>query len=88
VSDVIRYTDSAGWSWRVCEVADRAPAADREDEPLVPEVEPGHGRLYFFSRLGTRRLLHYPESWPSLPHRDLEELCHQAELLAAPMRLA
>lgn len=84
MSDVIRYIDSAGWAWRVCEVADRAAAHDEAEEfaPLEVQRAIANGRLYFFSRLGTRRLQQYPPAWDHLSRPDLEALCHQAEDLA------
>ena len=40
MSDVIRYIDSAGWHWQVCEVADRrggdAPADDAHPDEASP----------------------------------------------------
>ncbi len=77
MSHVIRYIDSAGWAWEVCEVV--APVAPvRADAPPLDD-DGGLGSLYFFSRLGTRRLSAYPDSWSHLTKPDLERLCHEAQ---------
>ncbi len=105
---MIRYVDSAGWTWEVCELADRpaAPAsptadagpiarpadarpvhrgaADRPpssaDDPLAglgaPELP---GELYFFSRVGARKLRDYPPTWTQLSRTGLEALCDRAQ---------
>jgi len=109
---VIRYVDSAGWTWEVCELADRpaAPAprtadagpnagpagaiplhpgiADRApspaaDDPLARlDAPPGPGELYFFSRVGARKLRDYPPTWTQLSRTGLEALCDRAQDLA------
>lgn len=103
---MIRYVDSAGWTWEVCELADRrapaAPAAaDRagyaEAIPLHPGIadrsgplavaappEPPEaldvpGQLYFFSRVGARKLRDYPPTWTQLSRTGLEALCDRAQ---------
>lgn len=96
---MIRYVDSAGWTWEVCELADRpapaAPAAavvptDRAD-PIA--LHPGladapldslesldvSGELYFFSRVGARKLREYPPTWTRLSRDGLEALCARAQ---------
>ena len=83
---MIRYVDSGGWTWEVCESAARdlsvpadvVPSAGRA--PLADAVVADDmGELYFFSRLGTRKLRSYPESWFSLPRTELEALCDTAQ---------
>ena len=105
---MIRYVDSAGWTWEVCELADRPAApdshsadagpiarpadalpvhrgvADRppssDDDPLArlgaPELP---GELYFFSRVGARKLRDYPPTWTQLSRTGLEALCDRAQ---------
>ena len=110
---MIRYVDSSGWTWEVCELADRlgtvepaeaAPAAaaastmptaapHRADGRLAPATgladassaddvgsadDASAGQLYFFSRVGTRKLRGYPPSWSQLPRAELEALCDAA----------
>ena len=96
---MIRYVDSSGWTWAVCELADRphpggsaaeaAPPVERQltrwptraDAPrdgLEEEADAPPGELYFFSRLGTRKLRGYPARWAELPRAGLEALCAQA----------
>ena len=107
--DVIRYVDSSGWTWAVCELADRLGAnepadaavaasdatsqpAARHDGRLHAGPHPADaapsdaegapddpaGQLYFFSRVGTRKLRGYPSSWSQLPRAGLEALCAAA----------
>ena len=111
---MIRYVDSAGWTWEVCELADRRAAstpsaaatwpavsrgaaprlgdavaahpglADRApvaDDPLAPLAE--SGELYFFSRVGARKLRDYPATWTQLSRTGLEALCDRAQDLDA-----
>jgi hypothetical protein len=110
---VIRYVDSCGWTWAVCELADRpgpdsadadadappgrrARAAPPPDRPLalaphraaggpadLPAGDAGEppGELYFFSRLGTRKLRGYPAAWAVLPRAGLEALCERAQVI-------
>ena len=101
---MIRYVDSAGWTWEVCELADRnatsappagpARPADRlARAPLAPPIvadraapEPdpldAMGELYFFSRVGARKLRgDYPPTWTQLSRTDLEALCDRAQEL-------
>jgi hypothetical protein len=119
-NDVIRYVDSSGWTWAVCELADRpsadgladaapverpallaerrltlsppradaAPdwpddvagdtADDTADDPDADDAMDAPGELYFFSRLGTRKLRGYPARWAALPRAELEALCARA----------
>ena len=94
---MIRYVDSAGWTWEVCELADRpAPAASLAvaaprgrpadavafhpglaDAPPDPLEIPGE--LYFFSRVGARKLRDYPPTWTQLSRTGLEALCDRAQ---------
>ena len=107
---MIRYVDSAGWTWEVCELADRRaatgphpvgarPAARRPTDAIA--VHPGvadrprgdagdalagfggAGELYFFSRVGARKLRDYPTTWTQLSRRGLEALCARAQDLDA-----
>ena len=108
---MIRYVDSAGWTWEVCELADRpaptapnadagpvagpadaravhpgladrpAPLADAPLERLEPVELPGE--LYFFSRVGARKLRDYPPTWTQLSRTGLEALCDRAQDLDA-----
>lgn len=67
----IRYVDSEGWRWEVFEVR-RTTEVD----------EPTPGSLYFFSRLGSRRLdSDYPATWARLPRPALEQLCELARFV-------
>jgi hypothetical protein len=92
---VIRYVDSAGWTWEVCELADRpapdAPAAAAPTARTGPSsLPPGladapldsldvSGELYFFSRVGARKLREYPPTWTQLSRDGLEALCDRAQ---------
>lgn len=76
---MIRYIDSAGWAWEVCEVVAPAAPPVRADAPPPADEDGALGSLYFFSRLGTRRLSAYPDSWSHLTKPDLERLCHEAQ---------
>ena len=105
---MIRYVDSAGWTWQVCELADRpaapaSPSADAgpnarpadaraahpglADRPAPPAPDPlAHldvpelaGELYFFSRVGARKLRDYPPTWTQLSRTGLEALCDRAQ---------
>ncbi len=76
---MIRYIDSAGWAWEVCEVVAPATPPRRADAPPPADEDSALGSLYFFSRLGTRRLRAYPDSWSHLTTPDLERLCHDAQ---------
>lgn len=94
---MIRYVDSAGWTWEVCELADRpAPAAPTvvaglADRPaaaiafrpgpadLPPDPLDVPGELYFFSRVGARKLRDYPPTWTQLSRTGLEALCDRAQ---------
>lgn len=112
---MIRYVDSAGWTWEVCELADRpalgaSPAdvpADRHADGFADSlaVRPGRadrrvpladarpadaaldrlgpldvpGELYFFSRVGARKLRDYPPTWTQLSRTGLEALCDRAQ---------
>ena len=104
---MIRYVDSAGWTWEVCELADRpAPAAPSADAGPIARpadartVHPGladrpapladapfdrllpidaSGELYFFSRVGARKLRDYPPTWTQLSRTGLEALCDRAQ---------
>lgn len=94
---MVKYVDSSGWTWEVCELADRLadppsslatlrrgaarPAADAPPGP-VEAAAVGDGTLYFLSRRGTRKLRRYPRVWSSLPREALEELCERAVALA------
>ena len=100
---MIRYVDSAGWTWEVCELADRhaaivpsptaafsgalpvhpglADRAEPPDDPLAGIAMPGE--LYFFSRVGARKLRDYPPTWTTLSRTGLEALCDRAEDLDA-----
>ena len=122
---MIRYVDSSGWTWDVCEVArdlddgdgaiaapdsgmttlaasprarERDPRATLTDGPAelrpIPHADSARGSsgedsdpfgddaaLYFLSRLGTRKLRHYPPSWHELPRTELEALCWSAEIV-------
>jgi len=109
---VIRYVDSCGWTWAVCELADRptpdaasaaadtpagrgAPASPLTDRPVALAATLGDadpydadeptapGELYFFSRLGTRKLRGYPARWAELPRAGLEALCQKARDVGA-----
>lgn len=106
---MIRYVDSAGWTWEVCELADRpaAPASPTADAgPIARPTDaiPVHqgvadrplsrvaadplahldgaevpGELYFFSRVGARKLRDYPPTWTQLSRTGLEALCDRAQ---------
>lgn len=120
---MIRYVDSSGWTWDVCEVArdlvadatsatatDPPPAARDAARPFAdhhrrrgadgPADRPARSSppgaparrttddpfaadsaLYFLSRIGTRKLRHYPPSWHELPHAELEALCWSADVV-------
>ena len=117
---MIRYVDSSGWTWDVCEVARDLDAADGAGEApdaghatLAASPRPGERErraaltdgpadlrpipradrapadmdpfgdcaLYFLSRLGTRKLRHYPPGWDALPQPELEALCSSAEVV-------
>jgi hypothetical protein len=107
---VIRYVDSCGWTWAVCELADRPPAEAPEGAAAIPSDRPAlagpvadrplalaatrgdappaddaeePGELYFFSRLGTRKLRGYPAAWAALPRAGLEALCERAREVGA-----
>ena len=109
---MIRYVDSCGWTWAVCELADRptpdaadaapdtpaerpAPAFPLADRPVALAAVHGDaapdaaderaapGDLYFFSRLGTRKLRGYPARWAELPRAGLEALCQKAREVGA-----
>ena len=108
---MIRYVDSCGWTWAVCELADRptpdaadaapdtpaeraAPAVSLTDRSVALAATPGDadpddaadaapGDLYFFSRLGTRKLRGYPARWAELPRAGLEALCQRARDVGA-----
>lgn len=110
---MIRYVDSCGWTWAVCELADRqtpdaagaasatpaeriAPAFPLTDRPValaatLGDADPDDaddelaapGDLYFFSRLGTRKLRGYPARWAELPRAGLEALCQRARDVGA-----
>ena len=107
---MIRYVDSCGWTWAVCELADRptpdaadvapdtpvertAPTFPLTDRPVAlaamrGDAEPDEddeapGELYFFSRLGTRKLRGYPTRWAELPRAGREALCQRARDVGA-----
>lgn len=91
---MVRYVDSSGWTWEVCELDDQPPhpppAPRRETTAFVPRHEladrppiapgpaDGDGTLYFISRRGTRKLSGYPRVWSSLSRQQLEVLCDRA----------
>lgn len=77
---MIRYVDSAGWRWEVCEVQRAASSVPAGAAPGEASTSPGS--LYFFSGLGTRRLVDgYPAGWAELPRPALEQLCRSAHRL-------
>ena len=106
---MIRYVDSAGWTWEVCELADRPAAPDSPTADAGPITTPadalpvhpgladrpvphvaadplarldaseGPGELYFFSRVGARKLRDYPPTWTQLSRTGLEALCDRAQ---------
>lgn len=97
---MIRYVDSSGWTWEVCELAPGTSAAPPADGARAVEAVPladrpprtAHdavdheneiGALYFFSRLGTRKLREYPPAWSELARADLEALCEVAREVGA-----
>lgn len=105
---MIRYVDSAGWTWEVCELEPQNAAATiaggtaRSGQNVVPDVFSDvevarrggvpaladvdvagrRGELYFFSRLGSRKLRRYPTAWCQLARAELEALCARAEEIA------
>ena len=94
---MVKYVDSSGWTWEVCELATgpadappRPTAVRRETSRGLADSPPdrtdsgpaGDGTLYFLSRRGTRKLRRYPRVWSSLPREELEELCERAVAIA------
>ncbi|MEP6692110.1 MAG: hypothetical protein ABJD07_13200 [Gemmatimonadaceae bacterium] len=79
MSRTIRFSDSAGFSWSICEV----PARREHDRTsAAPSTRERAKRgLYFFSRYATKRLAEYPAEWTRLPPADLMRLCQRAESL-------
>ena len=72
MSSNVRFVDSQGWWWQVCQLTSVRHTAD------VASPDRRRSWLYFLGRHDTRRLSAFPADWAALPWKELERLCRSA----------